>query len=85
MQSIEFQEMIHQFVPSLSSSSVLMCSEHDPEQCHRSLLADYLSLVHHIDVIHILFNGDTRHHQVNSLARLTAEKNACIYPAISLI
>ena len=83
MQRIEFQEIIPQLISS--SSSVLMCSENNPEQCHRSLLADYLSLVHHIDVIHILYNGDTCHHQVNSFAQFNAEKNACIYPKISLI
>ncbi len=79
MQRIEFQQTINQLV-SLSSSLVLLCSENNPEQCHRSLLADYLILVHHIHVIHILFNGDTRDHQLNPLARLNEENHTCIYP-----
>jgi uncharacterized protein (DUF488 family) len=88
MQRIEFHQTINELVLSSSSSSsslVLMCSENNPQQCHRSLLADYLSLVHHIHVIHILFNGETCDHQVNPLARFNDENNTCIYPNISLI
>lgn len=80
MQRIEFQQIINQLVSSSSSSLVLLCSENNPEQCHRSLLADYLCLVHHIQVIHILFNGDICNHQLNPLARLDEENHTCIYP-----
>ncbi len=82
MQRIEFQQRINELISSTSSSSslVLMCSENDPEQCHRSLVSDYLCLVHHIHVIHILFNGETCDHQINLLARFNDENNTCIYP-----
>ncbi|UJR09868.1 hypothetical protein I4U23_014090 [Adineta vaga] len=81
MQCDEFQKVINNLV-SLSSSStlVLMCSENNPEQCHRSLLADYLCLVHEVQVRHILFNGETYEHQVNPLARIHEQSNTCIYP-----
>jgi uncharacterized protein (DUF488 family) len=86
MQRIEFHQIVNDLVLSSSSSSlVLMCSENDPEQCHRSLLADYLSLVHHIEIIHILFNGETCKHQLNPLARFNDNNSTCIYPSISLI
>jgi uncharacterized protein (DUF488 family) len=85
MQRIEFQQIINDLVLSSSSVRVLMCSENNSEQCHRSLIADYLCLVHHMHVIHILFNGDTREHQLNPLARFNKENNTCIYPNISLI
>ena len=81
MQRIEFHQILNEIVSSSSSSSlVLLCSENNPEQCHRSLLADYLCLIHHIQVIHILFNGDICNHQVNPLARLNEENHTCIYP-----
>jgi len=81
MQRIEFHQIVNKLVlSSLSSTLVLMCSENNPEQCHRSLLADYLCLVHHIHVIHILFDGETRDHQINSLARFHDENKTCIYP-----
>jgi uncharacterized protein (DUF488 family) len=86
MQRIEFHQIINELVLAARSSSlVLMCSENNSEECHRSLLADYLCLVHHIHVVHILFNGETRDHQVNPLARFNDENNTCIYPSVSLI
>ena len=80
MQRPEFSQAI-QAVLLERSPLVLLCSENDPEQCHRSLLADYVCLVHHLDVIHILFDGDTRHHQVDPLARFDQAKNTCVYPS----
>jgi uncharacterized protein (DUF488 family) len=86
MQRIEFHQIINELIlSSLSSSLVLMCSENNPEQCHRSLLADYLCLIHHVHVIHILFNGETCDHQVNPFARFKDENKTCIYPSISLM
>jgi uncharacterized protein (DUF488 family) len=81
MQRIEFHQIVNGLVSSSSSSSlVLMCSENNPEQCHRSLLADYLCLVHNIHVIHILFNGETCEHQINPLAKFHDQNKTCIYP-----
>jgi uncharacterized protein (DUF488 family) len=80
MQRPEFGQAVSTLI---SPSLVVMCSENDPEQCHRSLLADYLSLVHQTDVMHILFDGDTRPHQINALARLNNDRNTCVYPSVS--
>ena len=80
MQRPEFGQAVQTL---LAPALVLMCSENDPAQCHRSLLADYLSLVHRVDVVHILFDGETRPHQVNALARLNQDRNTCVYPSIS--
>ncbi|CAF3667234.1 unnamed protein product [Rotaria sp. Silwood1] len=86
MQRIEFHQIVNELVLSSSSSSlVLMCSENNPEQCHRSLLADYLCLIHHINVVHILFNGEICVHHINLLAKVNDDNNSCIYPGISLI
>ena len=82
MQTIEFQQIISQLISNLSSSSalVLMCSENNPEFCHRSLLADYLTLIHRIQVIHILFHGETCNHQLHVHATFHHEYQTCIYP-----
>lgn len=82
MQRIEFQQSVNELITSsLSSSLVLMCAENHPSQCHRTLLADYLVLVHHVDVIHILSSGETYKHQVNPLARFDQLKQTCFYPS----
>lgn len=82
MQTIEFQQIISQLISNLSPSSrlVLMCSENNPEFCHRSLLADYLVLIHQIQVIHILFHGETCNHQLHLHATFSHENCTCIYP-----
>lgn len=81
MQRKEFQQAVNDLVLQCSSSTlVLMCSENNPDECHRLLLADYLCLVHHVQVLHILFNGETREHQINSMARFNEQSNTCIYP-----
>lgn len=83
MQRVEFHECISKLaLSSLTSTLVLMCSENNPEQCHRLLLADYLCLIHQVNVIHILFNGEVCVHQVNELARVNYENNTCIYPKL---
>lgn len=85
MQRAEFHQTTNDLVLSSSSSSlVLMCSENNPEQCHRSMLADYLCLIHRVHVVHILFNGDTVLHEVNPLARINTENNTCTYQSVSL-
>lgn len=80
MQRPEFGQAVSRL---LRPSLVLMCSENDPQQCHRSLLADYLSVVHQVNVIHILFDGGTRPHQLHVLARLNGDRNTCVYSSIS--
>ncbi len=48
--------------------TVLMCAERDPSRCHRSLIADYLSL-QGIQVLHLIDSRVSRVHQLNPLAR----------------
>ena len=79
MQRPEFGQAVHGLLER--SPLVLLCSENDPEWCHRSLLADFVCLVHQLDVIHILFDGDTRRHQVHALARFDQTKSTCVYPS----
>lgn len=48
--------------------TVIMCAERLPEQCHRSLLADYLTLQGH-RVMHLLEPGEVREHRLSAQAR----------------
>lgn len=81
MQRIEFQQCVNECITFSSQSLVLMCAENHPSQCHRTLLADYLVLVHQIDVIHILGSGETFQHQLNPIARFNESKRICYYPS----
>ncbi|WJY98574.1 DUF488 domain-containing protein [Corynebacterium fournieri] len=40
-------------MPKLADASVLLCSEPDPDICHRSVAADYLAKQGDIEVVHL--------------------------------
>ncbi len=46
----------------------ILCAERLPECCHRSLIADYLSL-HGVRVVHLIARGEAREHLLSALAR----------------
>lgn len=48
--------------------AAMMCAERLPENCHRSLIADYLVL-QGVQVLHLLDPGDVREHQLRPEAR----------------
>ena len=50
------------------SATSVLCAERDPERCHRSLLADYLTLCN-TRVIHLLDSGLRREHMLRPEAR----------------
>ncbi|WP_455374840.1 DUF488 domain-containing protein [Kaarinaea lacus] len=58
------------------SPTALMCAEKQAENCHRSLIADYLTLKN-IMVEHIIDETTTVIHRLNELARI--ESAALIY------
>jgi len=49
-------------------NTAVMCAEKLPEQCHRSLLSDYLVL-HGVRVIHLVDDDTQQEHMLNPLAR----------------
>ena len=82
MQRKEFQQAVNDLVSGCCSSGmVLMCWVSDREGCGRLLLADCLCRVDDVQVLHILFNGETREHQVNSMAKFNEHSNTNIYPS----
>lgn len=61
------------------ATSAIMCAERLPEQCHRQILADALS-VRGARVVHVLGPRETRPHQLHVAAR-PAPDGGVEYPA----
>jgi uncharacterized protein (DUF488 family) len=54
----------------------MLCAERDPAQCHRSLIADYLTL-QGARVVHLIARGETREHALSPAVR--RESAALVY------
>ncbi len=64
-----FVEGINRLTALARSQSVaVMCAERNPCQCHRSMIADYLSL-HNWQITHLLALQQSEPHTLNPLAR----------------
>lgn len=57
----------------MKAPTAFMCAEKIPAQCHRSLIADYLTLKG-MDVVHLIALGESPGHQLHPGARLESEK-----------
>ncbi len=69
METEAFQRGVSQLVNlGMKAPTAFMCAEKLPEQCHRSLIADYLTL-QGITVMHLIDATETREHRLNPLAR----------------
>ena len=80
MQTPAFAEQIAELVSLAERERVaLMCAEAVPWRCHRSLIADALT-VRGLDVRHILEPGEGRPHRLTSFAR--AEGASITYPGL---
>lgn len=53
--------------------TAILCAERDPLHCHRSLIADYLTL-QGADVVHLLEPGQSHHHQLRPEARRESQQ-----------
>ncbi len=74
METEAFQRGVSQLVSlGMKVPTVFMCAEKLPEQCHRSLIADYLAL-QGITVLHLIDAAETREHRLNPLARTESGK-----------
>jgi uncharacterized protein (DUF488 family) len=54
-------------------STAMLCAEGDPLHCHRSLIADYLTL-QGIEVIHLIAPGQTRPHSLRAEVRRESQQ-----------
>jgi uncharacterized protein (DUF488 family) len=78
MQSAEFSQALAQLLAlSQSSRLALMCAESLPWRCHRSLIADALT-VRHIPVEHIMEVGKSLQHELAAFAKVTGK--TLLYP-----
>jgi hypothetical protein len=72
-QTPEFQSAVGQLVKLADEAcTVIMCAEKQPAYCHRSLVADYLSL-RAIQVRHLVDPDETLDHRLSRLARCEGE------------
>lgn len=74
METEAFQRGASQLINlGMKAPTAFMCAEKLPAQCHRSLIADYLTLKG-VDVVHLIAPGESHGHQLNPGARLESEK-----------
>lgn len=65
---------------AMKSRTAMMCAEKLPENCHRSLIADYLTL-RGIRVLHLIAPGEMRDHVLNPHTR--TESGRLIYDRVA--
>ena len=56
----------------LAVPTALMCAERDWRSCHRSLISDFLTLRHEVEVLHILDAETSQQHRPHPAARIGA-------------
>lgn len=73
MESEAFKKGITQLINLAGrASTAIMCAERDPRHCHRSLIADYLTL-QGVDVIHLL-DTEPQPHQLRAEVRRESQQ-----------
>lgn len=69
METDAFQRGVTQLLKLAGQSpAVMMCAERAPEDCHRTLIADYL-LLQGVTVVHLIDLAEQREHQLDARAR----------------
>ena len=54
-------------------TTVIMCAEKEPENCHRSMIADYLTM-RGVRVLHLIDAGHIVEHHIRAIARCQDER-----------
>lgn len=82
MRSAEFRAAIADLLAGAAeSTTAVMCAESVWWRCHRKMIADFLVLVHRIEVRHLMHDGTLRPHRPSPEARLIAERRELVYDA----
>lgn len=77
MQGDEFNRALQQLINhARATTTVIMCAEREPMNCHRSLIADALS-IQGCEVIHLLADGSQQGHQLRP--ELRRDSSSLIY------
>jgi len=70
METPDFREAVERILrQGRSCRTVLMCAEKDPLRCHRSLIADYLTVRGHT-VEHLIVPNESYRHDLHAAARI---------------
>jgi uncharacterized protein (DUF488 family) len=71
METAEFLAGVEELLELVRRQAVaVMCSESVWWKCHRRLLADHLTLVRNVEVVHIMHDGRLNPHAITAGARL---------------
>jgi uncharacterized protein (DUF488 family) len=82
MRTPEFRTAIDELVAGAAGqATAVMCAETVWWRCHRKLIADFLVLVRHIDVRHLMHDGMLRPHRPSPEARLLPDQAVLVYDA----
>lgn len=74
METDAFQRAAAQLASlALRTRVAVLCAEREPDHCHRSLIADYLTLGG-AKVLHLVAPGETREHRLNPALRLESAR-----------
>lgn len=69
METDAFQTAATQLVRlAARAPTAILCAEREPEHCHRSLIADYLTL-QGVRVVHLIEEGEAREHRLRPEVR----------------
>lgn len=69
METEGFKARIRALIARAEKSTIaIMCAEHLPWRCHRSLISDYL-ITQSVSVMHLVAPGRKQEHSVNLIAR----------------
>jgi uncharacterized protein (DUF488 family) len=83
MQTDAWRQALNELIDLAHRERVaIMCAEAIPWRCHRSLIADGLS-VRGVEVLHITGRSDAVPHRLTSFARI--EEDRIIYPALDTL
>jgi uncharacterized protein (DUF488 family) len=82
MQTEQFQKALESLIGMGKKEQIaVMCAEAVPWRCHRSLVADALT-VHHIPVFHIMPDGKLSQHKLTLFAQVNG--TSILYPSENL-
>lgn len=80
MRTGPFQAAVEELVAdAVEAPTAVMCAESVWWRCHRRMIADFLVLVHHVDVRHLMHDGTLRPHRPSPEARPDLAGQVLVY------
>ncbi len=80
MRTEEFRATVDRLLTDAAAGlTAVLCAESVWWRCHRKMIADFLVLVHHVDVHHLMHDGTLRPHRPSPQARPIPDERALVY------